>query len=93
MYQLKPVHPGPLFEDTPPDASPQPLDIDRQEAYTVSNILCSRRRRGCVEYLADWEGYGPEEQCWVPANVILDPKLLQDIHSRLPHQPAPRSRL
>lgn len=63
-----------------------------EPAYAVSQILRSRQREGQLEYLVDWEGFGPEEWSWVKSRDILDPLLLQDFHRRHPRQLAPRSR-
>ena len=46
----------------------------------------SWNRRGCLEYLIDWEGYGPEER--IPREDILEPALLTSFHREYPHHPA-----
>ncbi|KAL0163719.1 hypothetical protein M9458_039472, partial [Cirrhinus mrigala] len=89
---LKPFSPS--VTDVPgAEAGPPPLEIlDQPSVYTVREVLDSRRRGGRLEYLIDWEGYGPEERSWVLRDDVLDPLLLLEFHRSHPNRPAPRSR-
>ncbi|KAL0163553.1 hypothetical protein M9458_039306, partial [Cirrhinus mrigala] len=91
---LKPFH-QPLIPSTEPgheEEHPPPLTQEEGSIYSVREILQSRRRGGQLEYLVDWEGYGPEERSWVPRVDILDHTLMEDFHANHPEFPAPRGR-
>ncbi|XP_041947343.1 uncharacterized protein LOC121708613 [Alosa sapidissima] len=78
----------------PGDAAdpPVPLLLDEGSVYAINEILDSRRRRGRLEYLVDWEGYGPKGHSWVSRDYILDPTMLAEFHQTHPSRPAPRRR-
>ncbi|XP_045067754.1 uncharacterized protein LOC123482858 [Coregonus clupeaformis] len=64
--------------------TPLPRLIDGQQGYMVRRLLKVQPRVRRFQYLVDWEGYGLEEKCWVPARDILDPGLIAEFQSRNP---------
>ena len=88
VSKLKPVHESDLVPDAPPP--PPPRMIEGGPVYTVERLLQSRQRGRGLQYLVDWEGYGPEERMWVPASRIIDPAMITEFHRLQPDQPSIR---
>ncbi len=90
---LKPYY-SPVSPSTEPGPTEPPLLLILEDGaiYKVNKILDSWHRGGQLEYLVDWEGYGPEERSWVPRDDILDLALLGAFHSAHPDRPAPKER-
>lgn len=40
--------------------------------FSIKWTMDSRHRGRGFQYLADWEGYGPEEHSWILRSVVLD---------------------
>ena len=69
-------------------APPPPVILDESEEFVVSEILDSRIFRGKLQYLVQWEGYGPSDNSWEPAvNVQNSPDLVASFHTRYPNKP------
>ncbi|XP_062419920.1 uncharacterized protein LOC119230159 isoform X1 [Pungitius pungitius] len=87
VARLKPAKESQLVPAT--KAPPTPRLIDGGPTYTVKRLLAVRHRGRGLQYLVDWEGYGPEERSWEPARKILGPNLVRDFHLKFPDEPGP----
>ena len=56
---------------------------DACQEYYVEKLLLKRCKKGEVEYLVRWSGYGPEDDSWVLARPDLDnaPEMVRQFES------------
>lgn len=71
---LRPVSPGLLSDEV--SGVPGAIEIEGDSAFWVRKLVDSRRWRGQLQYLVDWEGYSPEEWSCVPVQDILSQDLV-----------------
>ncbi|XP_060798295.1 F-box/LRR-repeat protein fbxl-1 isoform X2 [Neoarius graeffei] len=74
IKKLKPLVSSSLLPPSKPP--PPPRLIDGGKAYTVKKLLKVQWRGRGLQYLVDWEGYGPEERSWVPGSSWTQPSSL-----------------
>jgi transposase InsO family protein len=74
----------PSRQNLPP---PDPIvEEDGRVVWVVRSLVDSRKYRGKIQYLVDWEGYGPEDRSWEPPeNIHSD--LIADFHTSHPSKP------
>ena len=84
---LKPFRPSP-FPSRVPQPSP-PIDVQGEEEFEVEQLLDSRRRRGRIQYLVRWKGYGSQDDSWEDVRDVHAPRLQRLFHRRFPDLPCP----
>ena len=66
---------------------PPPELVDGEEHYVVERILDSRFMRGRLQFLVKWEGYGYEENSWVPEQDVTALDKLREFYRVHPGAP------
>lgn len=84
----------PCHDNTIPNrvqVPPPPEVVAGETFYKVREVLRSRWRKGRTEYFIDWEGYGPQDRSWEPAENLTE-TAVAIFHHRFPDQPGPHSK-
>ena len=85
VFHVSRLKPHVLSAHHPPVRTPPPPRlIDGGMAHTVRWLLKVRNRGRGRQFLAQWEGYGPEENSWIPERHILDPALVRQFFRQHP---------
>jgi len=86
---LEPHQRNPFPDRTQPP--PPPIELEDDVEWEVEEILDSRIRRGKIQYLVHWQGYGPHERTWEPLeNLSNAAETVAEFHQRYPNRPAPK---
>ncbi|XP_041822865.1 uncharacterized protein LOC121628035 [Melanotaenia boesemani] len=86
VSRVKPVSLSPLAPSSRPP--PPTRFVAGGPVYTMRRILRSWRWGRRVQYLVDWEGYGPEERSWIPSRFVVDSSLIRALHRSCRGMPA-----
>ena len=79
-----PDNPTPGWRTKPP---PPPEIVDGDEHYMVEWILDSQLIQGQLHFLTKWEGYGYEENTWVPEGNVSVPGKIWEFYQIPPGAP------
>ena len=64
---------------------PPPVEVEGEEEYEIQEIKDGRMWRGQKQYLVSWEGYGPNEDMWLPEKGLGHAKeAIQQFHDTHP---------
>ena len=63
---------------------PPPVLLDGKEHFEVEQVLDSRMRRGQLQFLIKWKGYGYEENSWENKGDVNAPDLITDFYNSHP---------
>lgn len=87
---LKQYHDGGRVDLVPPPA----LTVDGELEYFIEKVVTHRDLpNNRSEYLVKWEGYGPEENSWLPKHEIENTVALENYLSQLADSEKPAARL
>ena len=71
---------------------PGPELVDGEEEYIIEAILQRQKKRGKVEYLIRWLGWGPEDDTWEPEENLANTEVLDHfLQEEEKHQGVKRS--
>lgn len=67
------------------EEKPEPIELEGETEWEVDDILERRKRRGKIEYLVSWKGYGKEHDSWESEiNVQNCKELVDEFNEKYP---------
>uniref|UniRef100_A0A803J8D0 Chromo domain-containing protein n=1 Tax=Xenopus tropicalis TaxID=8364 RepID=A0A803J8D0_XENTR len=60
-----------------------------EKSSLVHKTFADRRRKGSLQYLVQWKGFGPEECSWEKDSDVHAPRLVKAFHDQFPQKPRP----